>query len=44
MKEHLLKLDYGLDRDCEDGLKEYFDYAHRYGILKKKPEINYFKV
>jgi chorismate dehydratase len=44
MREHLLTIDYGLDEEGEEGLREYFEHALKCGILQKRPEINYFQV
>jgi chorismate dehydratase len=44
MREHLLKLDYGFDRRSEEGLKEYFKYAKKFGIIKEMPRLKFFRV
>lgn len=44
MKGHLLKLDYGFDKESEKGLKEYFRHAKKFGIIKDLPELKFFKV
>jgi len=44
MKEHLLKLNYGFDKEDEKGLKEYFKYAKKFGIIKEMPRLKFFEV
>lgn len=44
MKAHLETLDYGLGRDVIKGLEEYFGQAYEFGILDKKPRLNFFEV
>jgi chorismate dehydratase len=44
MKAHLETLDYGLGSDVIKGLEEYFGRAYEFGILDRKPSLNFFEV
>jgi chorismate dehydratase len=44
MRAHLETLDYGLGSDVIKGLEEYFGRAYEFGILDKKPGLNFFEV
>ncbi len=44
MKEHLLKMDYGFDKENEKGLEEYFKYAKKCGIIRKVPVLQFSRM
>lgn len=44
MRWHLSKLDYGFNRENEEGLREYFRRAEKFRIIKTVPELKFLRV